>query len=404
MGLRTVLSLIVIGLVLMSLAFIPLSMSGRFWGWATKISKHVVRTGTDLRAQFTGYTSPYQHPLLLVFIYFVVILVSTVDAHSSGRRSAGYFISGFGSIYIGFWIVQIQSREGGNPDVRNGKYSMLVSMFMVFLFMAPYQTSGADHTPLPTGLASRLVSPMTLIIAFSGAAFAKLIPRISRGEFFNPRLVRYSNISVVITVGLLVSAQMLIELMWLCFAARYFIMRKSIESPIVYLRSFSDDSATDVMRTILVPSIGSRCTISGLIRNHESRTVLARRIHPVYHARLTEIGDDEWQEWVCTELDRCAAAVIDISDATVNVQWELRQCLKKLPPSRVLILSRESYMEEALDRVTVVRYELSRKGMKEASRHVRKWFLERHLWLCDSDDWGRELFSRAETATGGSNG
>ena len=55
-----------------------------------------------------------------------------------------------------------------------------------------------------------------------------------------------------------------------------------------------------------------------------------------------EFKDEEWREKVQELFDRLDIAVIDVSTASPNVLWELRECYHRLPPERVIGIARRA--------------------------------------------------------------
>jgi hypothetical protein len=156
---------------------------------------------------------------------------------------------------------------------------------------------------------------------------------------------------------------------------RYFIRPLVSQRPFLYLRSFADDLAQPFFGQILAPSAGSRGVVVGLIHERQMRSDLHRATDAAWQAETFALPNSAWQEWVLDKLQSCTGAVIDMSIASDSVAWEFEQARQRLPPHRVLVVSRHPIPDyiTATGVLTVVYSLGSRAEWRRAKAALLAW-------------------------------
>jgi len=119
------------------------------------------------------------------------------------------------------------------------------------------------------------------------------------------------------------------------------LLKSDQRPPILYLRSFDDDSVPDLTPSLL--PIGPKQTIEMRLDQ------VLEAVGPVISIgrpgeRLPEIGtkrfyvsDDDWQQAVLTFLERAAAVIILVGRST-GVAWEIETVLRTVPFRKILLV------------------------------------------------------------------
>ncbi len=132
---------------------------------------------------------------------------------------------------------------------------------------------------------------------------------------------------------------------WL-LVTRYYSTHKLAHRPVLYLRSFSNPEGARLFVRKIVPSVMRYAPIIGLAHETQSSADLHRGGHLAQHAHLRAVGDDRWQQWVDIQLGRCLGVIIDTTQQTEGVVWELQRALQLVPRSRIFIIHAPGFTSE----------------------------------------------------------
>lgn len=153
---------------------------------------------------------------------------------------------------------------------------------------------------------------------------------------------------------------------------RYFSAERLAQTPVVYLRKFMSSDVKDAFHALIKPAISPRRVLVGLTRAKDHRLLVTRRFG-LSPARLFVAPDASWQEWVLRELRGAHCAVIDLTDLTNNLLWELDQARAYLPHENVVLLVNSAVPTPDAGRSAVVSYDETKQGRRLAIRALRRW-------------------------------
>lgn len=207
-----------------------------------------------------------------------------------------------------------------------------------------------------------------------------LLPHRAQGErLFPGRALGILNF--IASYKLILGSLLFTPLAVLCAMVRYRATERLLECPFLYLRSFSGRNTEWVYSSIIVRATRRYGTVVGLVpsRNHDESTSslytgLARLINRLLRARLLQVDDEEWQNWVLRALDRCSAVILDYTYNTDGLNWELEQCLAKIPRNRIFVLQEQnSFSPLPPEGVFMCRYTYDNAASKGARAMLHRW-------------------------------
>jgi hypothetical protein len=115
--------------------------------------------------------------------------------------------------------------------------------------------------------------------------------------------------------------------------------------------------------TLLIFVIGSLLSFKAYRRlgyvshiNQKSKDKLISKLESIRTGRVKNItgvdviqcNDNVWQEFVFTALSKAEIAIVDVSEITVNLAWEISQALKCLSKDRVIFVCDEEADQHVL--------------------------------------------------------
>ena len=162
---------------------------------------------------------------------------------------------------------------------------------------------------------------------------------------------------------------------------RYHLVAAVSRRPILYFRSFSAPTVPTAFREIVIKGARRYGVLEGLVSDEQRASDLhAQAMEIVDHAHFAAANATEWQRWVSWKLTSAAAVIIDATESSESVAWEINQAIATIGASRLVIL----YSGEPpdLNHVSVrylLRYGLSPAELKKARSELSAWLRDNLL-------------------------
>ncbi len=160
---------------------------------------------------------------------------------------------------------------------------------------------------------------------------------------------------------------------FISLVAIYLIGQRSLENPILYLRSFHDHNTPVVLAKIVMPAAVRFAPVIATAHALQPPEELYRKTNFLTAARLQLLPDSAWQEWILATLPRCRAVLVDVSVSSGSLVWELEHARAVLPAEKIVVLVQEEAPPIDLPGVLVVRYRLGWRGQWVARKALRRW-------------------------------
>jgi hypothetical protein len=107
------------------------------------------------------------------------------------------------------------------------------------------------------------------------------------------------------------------------------VMASDTRAPVLYLRAFEDDDEAQILEYSLAEVMQDVGPFVAVGRPGD-------KLPPLGASRSYQ-PDDNWQSYVLDLLDR-AVLVVMLAGRTQGLQWELRQCAKRIEPHKLVLL------------------------------------------------------------------
>ena len=163
-------------------------------------------------------------------------------------------------------------------------------------------------------------------------------------------------------------------LLSLYIVVRFEFKRFFWSKPILYLRSFSHNEALLGFSRIVAPVAGRYGALIGLVHDVQPGHVLQRSVSALDRGAFVEASNSEWRSWVKRALSACCFAVIDISNLTVSVEWELSAALEVLGSQHTLIIEYREHPERLISQPCHIYYSSDLIHRRAARRALEQWF------------------------------
>lgn len=181
-------------------------------------------------------------------------------------------------------------------------------------------------------------------------------------------------VTAVTPLGGLIGGAMFLFL-YLYLFVRFELKRFLLAHPILYLRSFHSDAAALAFARIVVPVASRYGVLAGLVHSVQPAHVLQQRVSTLDRGSFVEVSDERWREWVKYALASCHLVIIDVSNLTDSVKWELETAMDMVGARRILLLEHKVDIGESVVwQADWLYYSHDRKWIKPARRALARWF------------------------------
>jgi hypothetical protein len=345
-------------------------------------------------------------PLSLVALFLValgiIVMAAVINIDYGGSIFAYAFLLLFGVSILLMITTVIVHWSSSSISRRQAKYELMITslglnlMSGVLAASPAWQTSGAA-LDIPAGEMTTflqwqtasylLIVPIfTLVVGFAARRIAR---RVSSGKSSYRRAVRLHRwVTPLGKLALLFSMSPLnmtlipspiVSLVIFLFLFVYILIRFELKDillthPILYLRSFHSDAALLAFSKIVVPVAGRYGALTGLVHSTQPVYVLQRSVATLDRGSFVEAPDDRWREWVSRALATCHLVVIDVSNLTESVQWELRAAMNQPGHQRTLLIEQRDEPTEREQYPHRIFYSRDKKSRKLTRRALDGWF------------------------------
>jgi hypothetical protein len=156
-----------------------------------------------------------------------------------------------------------------------------------------------------------------------------------------------------------------------CFwAARIWSKERMAQMPVLFLRSFSHPAAPALLAKAVAPALSRTCVMVALVHPTQTSAALNRRTHEGWIPLTISVPNDRWQDWFLRQLSEALAVVVDASEFTPHLNWEIENSIRVLGRDRVAALVPIGQTVESLDCVII---EFEPKHPATAKRPLKRW-------------------------------
>jgi hypothetical protein len=146
-----------------------------------------------------------------------------------------------------------------------------------------------------------------------------------------------------------------------------------LTEPVIYLRSFHYDDASNVFGDAVAPALAPFGVVKGLVHSQQTGGALFSRTSIWQLGLMTTVPDARWKDWVTKALRSAGLVIIDSSVPTGSVMWEISSALHYVDRRRVLIIASDRAPINTTDDVKVITYGQGPKAMARLQRDVAGW-------------------------------
>lgn len=310
-------------------------------------------------------------------------------------------------------IALILHWSGSQNRWRRSKYELMFAYFALIVFgglvdgLAEWQMSGSviSVSPFEDALVRIEWQSMCwlfaipiflLILGIFGHRIARNVSVVDDGIYrravhLHRRIAPIGNLAVVVFVvasqsgigtviarvfpALGILFVLLFISLFLYLQIRFQLKQLLVAHPIIYLRSFHSDAAALAFARIVAPVASRYGILAGLVHSVQPAHMLQQNVSTLARGGFVEVSDDRWREWVRQALASCHLVIIDVSNSTESVKWELETATNIVGPQRILCIEhREDLAESHVWQVDRVYYALDKQRTELARRVLARWF------------------------------
>jgi hypothetical protein len=143
--------------------------------------------------------------------------------------------------------------------------------------------------------------------------------------------------------------------------------------PILYLRSFHSPDAGQVFGKLVCPAVYRWTSITGLVHRTQPSTSLQRTVPFLWRTNFRSVPDEAWHAFIEREVPRALGVIIDLSEQSDSLQWELEVARRYHAQERVLILRRGDARGPDHVGSQLIHYDLSDRGAPLARERIQAW-------------------------------
>jgi len=155
-------------------------------------------------------------------------------------------------------------------------------------------------------------------------------------------------------------------------SARYFSVEGLTHTPILYLRAFSSKGTQKNFKKLIVPAITPRRILVGLTPTKDRKSLI-KRPFGLTQAFFYVVPDSMWQAWIRQEVSQALGVILDFTEPTANLMWELDLSKTVLSPERIIIIrGHDSIIPEGTSLPSVT-YDGSRTSRLDCKKTLQTW-------------------------------
>jgi hypothetical protein len=325
------------------------------------------------------------------------ILVSDNPVFFTYQIVIACFVAGYMFLGLAAWL---HLKEGSN---RKNKYELIISgMTMLYIGyhfligMTPGVFAKWQHEEtleivenFASEFAGELFGPALWLVVIAAISSILIRRRASSGSKEPGRIInllykcRFAlNPSIWLSISLfawgisdLPLARSYAALGILLMPVRYFVLQRMLETPIIYLRSFSYAQAPVVLGKIVMPAARFLAPVLAISHDLQAADQIYRRTDPTEQINLIRAPDKEWREQISQQLTRSLATIIDYTLQTEGVVWELEEAMRVVQRNRIIVLQSVDAERIPISDIKVITYSHSwrsqRKAKKELKHHLK---------------------------------
>jgi hypothetical protein len=155
-------------------------------------------------------------------------------------------------------------------------------------------------------------------------------------------------------------------------ALRFVVIKRMLVAPIVFLRSFHDQKGTIAFGHAVMNTAIRYAPVIALTHPLQPPETLYREMRVDEIVRLYTSTDMSWQQWVTEHLQRCTAVIIDATQGTDGLVWEIEQAYALVPHERIIMLLRSPTRFDVPKDVQLLYYDIESSGKKQLRKELKK--------------------------------
>jgi hypothetical protein len=267
---------------------------------------------------------------LLGLVFVTYALLQHIRCRSRTRKYTA-FLAGLASISTGTWIGLAATTRLEHPN--------LSPLFVALLI---------------------LINPA--MIMFSGIAALRYWSGIVRRHLTPTLFLRRSYNVLTLPHPLVLALLAWCAGTWLILLyclARFVIVQHLLARPLLYFRAFQYVDGPRAFAEIIAPAAGPFGPFVILVHRNQAPDALLPALASNRIVQAVAPSDQHWRECVTRYLEDCTVAIIDLTQSTESLHWEMREALHVIGPDRTVIVCERNCNASAMT-VSALPYEFDR--------------------------------------------
>jgi hypothetical protein len=270
-----------------------------------------------------------------------------------------YLAAGFLAAYAFYFHI---SRRG----TRNRKYDLILTtqLFLLQVWVVRSVLVQVNAHKFAAAVISTTAC-WGLFIVFQFAA-AQLVRRMDshRQAFSLYYIIQHPILRALFIISPVLLIYMLV---------RYHLLKIVSRRPILYFRSFHYQNGPMAFGKIISKAARRFGLIEGLVHHRQLASSLQSSVDITEQGRFYAATEKEWKNWVQNRLQSGIAVIIDQTEDTEHLKWEIEQAVNVIGLSRVAILCGGTRSPDNMTGTYQLKYILDRNGTKKARRELQLW-------------------------------
>lgn len=222
------------------------------------------------------------------------------------------------------------------------------------------------------------LNPALILLVLSGvSAGRKRHVAATDGALPDPRdlgRLRWVRRLAVPAVILFVFHPVILLYLW----SRYWVLDRFSCRPILYFRSFRYADGPTAFGRIVSKAARHYGVLMAIVHESQTGSSLQRLTGFADQANTAVLPDQEWQAWVLKRLETASAVIIDATELSESLAWELDAARTRVGVDRILVLVGKGADTALSEDIATLEYDLDDKSsVRSSTSKLREWFNER---------------------------
>jgi hypothetical protein len=154
---------------------------------------------------------------------------------------------------------------------------------------------------------------------------------------------------------------------------RFHVFYSLSDRPILYFRSFRNEDSPAVFAKIVSKAARRFGIIEGLVHRTQPASALQASVDITEQAHFSVSPDSLWQSWVIEKVRSASVVIVDATDETDSLNWEIAQAVEAVGAARVAVLCKEGKQLPSLGEIWHAEYTMDRRGIRRCRQELRNW-------------------------------